>query len=384
MALAVGKLYKNGASKYQMKLIAGKEGLSNLVQWVHIIEDEEACTFLHGKELVFTAGLRNQNSNWLMNFVKNLEAANASAFVINIGPHIREVPKEVIQYCNEIHMPLFTIPWVTRMVDMTRDFCERIIETEVVEQSLVTCIQNILFKIGDVETHLLQMERYGHLRNSSFCFICVKIETESYTDKKLEKYGEYAEKVARSMKELFIHFIYNESLFLVLVDYTQEEINKFIREFQETLRISRLAYRVALGVSSNLSGILNQIGSFNNAMISCELALKQKQPIVYYDKLGFYKILLNVRDKKILDEYYQELVGKVEKYDNENGTKLVDFLVTYIENNGSPQTVSKEHFIHRNTVNNTLKKIERITGYNMLTLENKLKCAIGLLIRDIM
>lgn len=384
MALAVGKLYKNGASIYQMKLIAGKEGLTNLVQWVHIIEDEEACNFLHGKELVFTAGLRSQNNNWLLGFVKNLEAANASAFVINIGPHIKEVPKEVIQYCNEIHMPLFTIPWVTRMVDMTRDFCERIIETEVVEQSLATSIQNILFKIGDVETQVLQMERYGYLRDSTFCFICMKIEAESYTAQKLEKFGEYAEKVARSMKELFIHFLYKESLILILVDYSQEEITKFILEFQEILRMSRFVFRVALGVSSNLSGILNQDGSFNNALISSELALKRKQPIVYYDKLGFHKILLNVRDKKLVEEYYQELVGKVEKYDEENGTKLVDFLVTYIENNGSPQTVSQEQFIHRNTVNNTLKKIEKITGYNMLALNSKVKCAIGLLIRDIM
>ena len=38
MAITVGKLFGNATILYQMKLLAGRKGLNNLVEWVHIIE----------------------------------------------------------------------------------------------------------------------------------------------------------------------------------------------------------------------------------------------------------------------------------------------------------------------------------------------------------
>ena len=59
MAVTVRKMYQNGSFLYHMELIAGRGGLMNLVNWVHIIEDEDVSKFLHGNELVFTAGILN-------------------------------------------------------------------------------------------------------------------------------------------------------------------------------------------------------------------------------------------------------------------------------------------------------------------------------------
>lgn len=159
MALPMEKLYKNCIARYRMRLIAGNEGMNNLVKWVHIVEDEEVPAFLHGGELVFTAGIRSKIAkDWLRTFAENLYQAGASVFVVNIGPYIQEVPEDVIAYCNEVSMPLFTIPWETHMVDMTREFCQRIIHSETIEDSISTTIKNILFQIGDLETQILQME----------------------------------------------------------------------------------------------------------------------------------------------------------------------------------------------------------------------------------
>ena len=92
MSIMVKKLYKNGSFLYKMNLIAGQGGLNNLVQWVHIIEDDAATSFLHGNELVFTAGILNQNEHWLLQFAQRLHNVGTSAFVVNIGPHIHSIP----------------------------------------------------------------------------------------------------------------------------------------------------------------------------------------------------------------------------------------------------------------------------------------------------
>ena len=66
-----------------------------------------------------------------------------------------------MDYCNEVNMPLFVMPWETPMVDVTRDFCHRIMENDTTENSLVTTLKNIIYKIGDMETQIQQMERNG-------------------------------------------------------------------------------------------------------------------------------------------------------------------------------------------------------------------------------
>ena len=369
-----------------MNLVAGRNGLTNLVQWVHIIEDDSVSSFLHGKELVFTAGILNKHNDWLINFVHKLYDAGVSAFVVNIGPYTKEIPDEVIKFCDEVNMSLFNIPWKTRMVDMTRDFCHRIMNNDHVENSMATTIKNVIFKVGDFETQVLQMERYGYQRDSKFCFFCIFMEDKDGT--KLEEHKDilkiYAEKTARSIRELFISFSYKECLVLVLVDYLDEEIDTFISEFLRLSKSTKDGWNLNMGISSNLQGIRDQDRNFEEAFLAMEMAKKRKEIYNYYDKLGIYKVLNAVNDKSVLRSFYNDTIGKLEAYDRENNTELTLLLRTYFENNGSLQLVSEKQFIHRNTVTNQLKKIEKIIGYDPLYLEDKVKLYMGFYIKDIM
>ena len=130
MAVTLGSLCEKAGYLYGMRVIAGKEGMTNIVQWVHSVEDIEVSDFLHGGELIFSTGIANKGQDWLLPFVKNLIAKNVSGLVLNIGPYIKGIPSEVISYCNEKKFPLMDIPWKTRIVDISRDFCNQIISNE--------------------------------------------------------------------------------------------------------------------------------------------------------------------------------------------------------------------------------------------------------------
>lgn len=383
MAITVAKLFKNATILYNMKLVAGRSGLDNLVNWVHIIEDDDVSKFLHGEELVFTAGILNKEEDWLLNFTKKLHNSNVSAFVVNLGPYTKEVPQEVLDYCNEISMPLFTIPWETHMVDMTKDFCHRIMKNEDVEISMSTSIKNIIFKIGDLDTQILQMERYGYMREGRFCVIAIAFENTSGINSNMEKMKRRAERIARSIHELYISFVYNNCLILVLVDYGEYEIKHFTEKFINQNVLENKNLKVHLGISPNISGIENIGDSFEKANSSVTLAIKKDETVQYYDKLDIYKLLLTSKDKRVLMDYYEDTLGKLEKYDEDNNMDLVNFLNVYLNNNGSQQIVAEKLFIHRNTVNNQLKKIEKITGYNPLELEHKFKFIMAFYIKDI-
>ncbi len=386
MAIMVKKLYKNGTFLYQMKLIAGRNGLSNLVQWVHIIEDDSVSSFLHGRELVFTAGILNHDKDWLLNFAHRLYEAEVSAFVVNIGPYTREIPREVIDYCNEVNLPLFTIPWQTRMVDMTRDFCHRIMNSDHVENSMATTIKNIIFKVGDFNTQVLQMERYGYQRDSHFCFVSIYAQEKdgAATQEYRDAVKIYAEKTARSIQEQFITFSYKDCLILVLAGYTNEEIESFVKDFLKLAAKEKSGCTLHMGISSNQQGIYLQAMNFEKAYAAMEMAIKRKEVCNFYDKMDIHKLLYAINDKSVLRGYYHDTIAKLENYDNKNQTDLMQLLRTYFENNASLQLVSEKLFIHRNTVTNQLKKIEKITGYNPLELEDRVKLYLGFYIKDIL
>ncbi len=386
MAIAVNKLYSNCASLYQMKLIAGHRGLNNLVVWVHIVEDQEVASFLHGHELIFTAGYMNREEHWLLNFTKELHRMDTSAFVINIGPYIKEVPQEVIDYCNEVDMPLFIIPWKTRMVDVTRDFCTRIMHNENVETSISTTVKDIIFKVGDLETQIQQMERYGYMRDCNLCFVNISLDSiqKDHESDNMERLKICVEQVARTSQRLFISFTYQSHLVVVLSENEMDQVRRFVDDLMNIVRRDKEAFSVYVGVSTIMQGFMNQDGNFEKAMAANEMAQRRNIRVRYYDDLDIYKLLLAVKEKQTLYEFYDDVFGKLERYDQENGTDLMGFLRSYLENNGSPQLVAELQYVHRNTVNNQLKKIEKITGYNLLNLDEKLRCSIGYLIKDIL
>jgi ATP-dependent Clp protease adapter protein ClpS len=360
-----------------MKLLAGNKGLNNLVEWVHIVEDPE---------LIFSAGYMNRDDKWLLSFAQSLYKMNTSAFVINIGPYSKRVPKDVIEFCNEVDMPLFTIPWKTRMVDVTRDFCTRIMHNEEVEASVSTTVKNILFKVGDLETQIRQMERYGYSRDSSLCFVVISLENirEECNSENMEKLKYYVELIARRSQNHFVSFTYQMNLVVVLSEDDIANVRRFVDDLFDQIQKESGEFSIYVGASTIIPGFSEQDSNFDKAVAANEMTKRKNVRVTFYDNLGLYKVLLNVKDKNTLREFYHDVLGKLEKYDSENNTDLMGFLNAYLENNGSPALVSEQQFIHRNTVNNQIKKIEKITGYNLLDLDEKVRCRICFLIKDIL
>ena len=138
-----------------------------------------------------------------------------------------------------------------------------------------------------------------------------------------------------------------------------------------------------MGISENKDGIKIQDENFNTAFTAMKMARKQDKEVVFYDKLDIYKLLLNSKDDEVLKNYYEEILGNLEKHDKENNTSLMEFLDMYLKNGGNVQLLAEKQYIHRNTVNNQLKKIEKITNHNPLNLEEKLKFTLAFYIRDI-
>lgn len=386
MAVTVKKLFQNLEAKYGTKLLAGSGGLNRLVDWIHIVEDKDVSSFLHGQEIVFTAGILCSSEEWLLAFTEELYRFNASAFVINCGPYIPEVPDQIIRFCDDNKFPLYTIPWKTRMVDMTRNFCREIIENENNEANAEALFKDILFGVGGENT-LSNLERLGFRREYHYNFICILPAHENGLElwqDEMVVLKRIAERIARELHEVWLSFAYQEKIVLTLIEYNEEEIKTFLDQFFRELSHRKLLSKVYLSVGENIQGLQYQSRNFENTLHTGELAVCRKQRILSYEELGIDKIVLAVKDRVILQKYYEETIGRLRQYDEENDTNLFEFMKNYLACDGSVQAVSEKMYIHRNTVNNYLRRVEKVLALDEFGLEEKMKLLLAYHVAEIL
>ena len=111
MAVELRKLLER-VKHTDITLIAGEDGLSNLVSWVHMIETKEASIFLEGGEIAFSTGVGLNNGLSILELVKMIQENHAAGVVLNIGPFIENIPQEVIDFGNLKNFPIFPLFFV--------------------------------------------------------------------------------------------------------------------------------------------------------------------------------------------------------------------------------------------------------------------------------
>ncbi|NLK96413.1 MAG: PucR family transcriptional regulator [Clostridiales bacterium] len=382
MALTLEEIMKESGILHKIKLKAGKEGMKNIVEWVHIIEDDEVTEFLHGNELVFLTGIGRVGKP-LLPFIKGLNNNGISGVVINIGPYIKEIPNNVIEYCNDVNLPLFSVPWEVKLVDVTREFCRKIVKSEQIEENLVSTIKNIIFDKGDILEYKPFLERKCFLSHSQYTFIAItnKDSTKDITNDGKLKF--YIEKNIIWIRETAISFSYKKYRIILLCDYTVDEIKLIISNLKrQYLNVGDNKY--AIGVSSMESGYNSIPIIFTRAIDTVDICMKKDCETMWYDDLGAYKILLDVKNKGTLEEFYNEILKPIEKYDSENDCNYKEFLRIYLEGNGSVQAIADKLFVHRNTVNYQINKIKKITGKDLTDLRVKFEFLLCFYIKDIL
>ena len=76
-------------------------------------------------------------------------------------------------------------------------------------------------------------------------------------------------------------------------------------------------------------------------------------------------MLLEIKDKQLIDSYIKDNLGKILDYDKGHHTALTDTLYEYLLCNGSIKVISEHLYCHRNTVNYRMRIIKEELGYNL-------------------
>ncbi|MDC3424415.1 PucR family transcriptional regulator [Aquibacillus sp. 3ASR75-11] len=111
-------------------VIAGQQGLTSKIRWVHVMEVTQIGKLLSGSELILSTGVgwKDQNNTGL-SFLQQLIDKKASGLCVELGTYINIIPQSMIKLAEANDFPLIVFQGEVRFIDITQDLNGLLMET---------------------------------------------------------------------------------------------------------------------------------------------------------------------------------------------------------------------------------------------------------------
>ncbi len=164
-------------SLMEMKLLAGEKGLGKSVGWIYVAEcfenPLEGIKWLQGGEIVFITGLGLKNNiNVLKMLIEGIYHNGGVGLIINMGEYIKDIPTEIIEISNTLDFPLFSLPWKVKLIDVSKEISNAIILSRLEDNTLNTCLTNLLFGDGNLDMDIKEKALYFGYDFKDKYYIC--------------------------------------------------------------------------------------------------------------------------------------------------------------------------------------------------------------------
>lgn len=104
---------------------------------------------------------------------------------------------------------------------------------------------------------------------------------------------------------------------------------------------------------------------------------------IYFHDLGIYRLLTLIEKKDELEEFLEENIAPLLRYDAEKNAELVQTLEMYFRCQGNAKKVSEKLFTHYNTILYRLERIQEITRLDLEDPEDRFNLEVALRIRKL-
>ena len=384
MGFTLADALNQSQEQYHLKLLAGQEGCSNAISWVHMIEDTTIIQQLWGKELVVTTGHGFQSDEELFMLIKYLIKYNSVGLIINIGKYIFEIPSAIIDYCNEQEFPLLTIPWEVHLADLIKDFCMRCLYSEKEDRELSKLFQEILTNNQIVEEARPQLMSAFDV-DGNFQVVLISVEgSDNFNAIERRKIAFQIELCFEKIDSSYAFFWYDGYFVLIVNNLKADELKVIIDKMHKRAKKRIDDKRVYLGIGSQMKDLGQVYLSYKRAKAAILMAMQFELPIVFFEDMGVYQILFSIEDKQILIEMYHRLLQPLIDYDQKHHGELEKTLFYYLIYGESQITMAKNLYMHRNTINYRMNKIKELLNCQLDAFEEKVPYMLSYYIKKVL
>ena len=393
MAIRFWEIYEETQEKYKLRILAGKNGMDNVTGWVHMLEDETIINRFSGEELAVTTGMKAGNEGWLLRLVSSMKNAESTGIIINTGMYLKQIPEEVIDWCEAHDFPLLEMPWEISITDLIQDYCMRIMSQMHKERQEALLFERLL-RGKEVPEDFLEDIGNRYNLDGTFRIFCL---LPKYTAEEKVLFRQSVLKLENvfglwqnGSKIRFPYFLIevNDLYILAINDFPEEKAEELICQMKSIFSSFFERKQLSLGIGPACWGIHNLKQALGRARIAVQMSRQMGRPIVDFNQMGVFGILFSTEDPDILRSYADRLLGPLEEYDKIHysdqgeGIGYVETLRSYIINDRSLIGVARSTYTHRNTVNYRIQNIKRLLNNELKTSADLFPYQIALCIRD--
>jgi len=171
-------------------------------------------------------------------------------------------------------------------------------------------------------------------------------------------------------------------LYMVVISQKQStharlHLEKAIAEMKQACeRLLQPTGNLLIGISLQASQFAQAIRHFQEAEQVLQYQVKDGSP--FFADLGIFRLLAHIPQEQVLMPFITDYIGPLIRYDQENGSQLLETLRCYLEQNMAKQETADRLYIHRQTLYHRLEKMKDLLGADFASPQHRLCLEIAL------
>lgn len=363
-----------------MDLLTGDIGLDRMVSWTYMVQSKPFAEHMNpGNFALLVVDYVRFNMDDAYAAMLELNKLGISGLAISIEDDREQLSKSFINKAIELNLPLFYIRWEgATFVDIAQSIGRIIFETEVNNKRTGDYLYNLLFGYEINKKYIEKISsQFGLIfdRPHRVGIIVIDREYGINLEQDEHTYSYYTDCLNREVIHMTKCPMYMRFLnkFVLLFEKTETkdtelEIEKILQDLD-----SRKSFAGKIHSTCILGAAYTDPADFGKSYTEAKNMISKKdllpnpagKKVISASSMGIYKYMFTSENQREILDYCNSKLKKLEIYDNTNGSFLIDTILNYYSCGFNIKKTAEIMYVHRNSLQYRLKKIEEILGISL-------------------
>lgn len=363
-----------------MELIAGEAGLDRMVTWSYMVQTRPYGDHMNqGNFAMIVVDYVRFDFDEVMVSFEELAALGISGLGISVVDDREAVPQSLIDRADELSVPLFYIRWESAsFVDIAQSIGSIICDNNAHNKKTGDYLYNLLFGYAINHKYIEKISGQFGLDFSKPYRAGIIVVDRKYginLEQDEHNYEYYANCLNLEVSNMKGHPMFMRFLNKFVLLFEAREDKSIEREVENVLREldERPEFKGLIKSTCILGAAYKDPSKFGisyqeaKSLISKKdiLPNPKKKKVLSASSMGIYKYMFNNGNHIEILNYCDSKLRKLEEYDHANGTYLQETLLAYFMNGFVVGKTAEALFIHRNSLQYRLDKIEELLNIEL-------------------
>lgn len=358
-----------------VELLTGEAGLERMVSWTYMVQTRPYKDHMNpGNFALLVVDYLRYTMDDVFETMIELNALGISGLALSVVDDKEAIPEPLIDKAKELKLSLFYIRWEgATFVDIAQSIGELILETEMDNKRTGDYLYNLLFGYEVNDKYIEKIStQFGLTFDRPYRVGIIVIDRKYGVNLEQDEhtYAYYTDCLNREVihmkkRPMYMRFL---NKFVLLFEATEGKETENQIEIILNKLDSRVPFAGLIHSTCILGAAYTRPADFGKSYQEAKNLIPKKdmlpnpsnKKVLSASSMGIYKYMFNSGNQQEILNYCNDKLKKLEMYDNTNGSFLIDTLVNYYMCGFNVGKTAEMMYVHRNSLQYRLKKIEEI------------------------